>query len=131
MKKEVAIKNLLEIVESKHSEITIYQNANELKEFYIEGEFDNDIEALRSFGDNDIFFNDDGSFPEANLYILCTTCSGDDKIYTSISEFIKDNKTLLDSNDKISLGIAKKLINNYDLDEDEQEDLKRILKENA
>lgn len=131
MKKEEVIKNLLEIVESKHSEITIYQNAKELKEFYIAGEFDNDIEALRSFGDNDIFFNEDGSFPEANLYVLYTTCSGDDKLYTSISEFIKENKTLLDSNDKISLEIVEKLINDYDLNKDEQEDLKRLLKENA
>lgn len=129
MKKSEEIKNLLAIVESKHPEITVYRNAKELKEFYVEGEFDNNIELLRDFGTNDIFFNEDGSFPEASLYILYTTCSGDDTIYTNVSEFIRDHRKMLDSQDETVLNIVDKLINEYDLGEDEQEDLRDFLKE--
>ena len=96
---EKEIKNLLEIVESKHPEISIYRDAKELKEFYIEDGFDNDIETLRDFGNNDLFFDEDGSFPEVSLYILVTTCSSDDKFYTDVSEFIRDHRKMLDSQD--------------------------------
>lgn len=126
MKKSEEIKNLLAIVESKHPEISFYRNAKELKEFYIEDEFDNDIEVLRDFGTNDIFFNEDGSFPEASLYILYTTCSSDDQIYTRVSEFIRDHRKMLDSQDETALKLVDKLINDYDLDEDEQEDLREF-----
>lgn len=129
MKKEKTIQKLLEIVKSKHPEISIYRDPKELKEFYIEGEFDNDIKLLRTFGNNDIFFNEDGSFPEADLYILYTTCSSDDQIYTRVSEFIRDNRKMLDSQGETVLKIVDKLINDYDLDEDEQEDLCDFLKE--
>ena len=126
---EKEIKNLLEIVESKHPEISIYRDAKELKEFYIEDGFDNDIETLRDFGNNDLFFDEDGSFPEVSLYILVTTCSSDDKFYTDVSEFIRDHRKMLDSQDKNVLNIVDKLINDYDLDEDEQEELSELLEE--
>lgn len=129
MKKSEEIKNLLKIVESKHPEISIYRDAKELKEFYIEDGFDNDIETLRDFGNNDLFFDEDGSFPEASLYILVTTCSSDDKFYTDVSEFIRDHRKMLDSQDKNVLNIVDKLINDYDLDEDEQEELSELLEE--
>lgn len=126
---EKEIRKLLEIVESKHPEISIYRDAKELKEFYIEDGFDNDIETLRDFGNNDLFFDEDGSFPEVSLYILVTTCSSDDKFYTDVSEFIRDHRKMLDSQDKNVLNIVDKLINDYDLDEDEQEELSELLEE--
>ena len=129
MTKEKTIKILLGVVESKHPEISIYRDSKELKERYVKGEFENDIEILRDFGNNDIFFNEDGSFPEANSYILYTTCSGDDTIYTNISEFIKNHRKLLDNQDKNVLNIIDKLINNYNLDKDEQKYVHELLKE--
>ena len=129
MTNEKTIKKLLDIIESKHPEISIYRDAKELKEFYIEDGFDNDIETLRDFGNNDLFFDEDGSFPEASLYILVTTCSSDDKFYTNVSEFIKENRKMLDSQDETALKIVDNLINDYDLDEDEQKYLHELLRE--
>lgn len=126
------IKKLLSIISRKHEEITFFYGSDQLREDYIEGVCEGEIEWTVNAGLNDGFFDKDGNFEEANIYANYTTCSYDD-ITWNFDNDVKLPHIRLDQEDRNILYLVDCLINDRSFASDPcenkewNEELERIL----